>query len=71
MLLLSSVLTLADVVGGVPHLPTAVLARPSTSPTSTETTLQNSVTQTADLTVGEVKTYKLHLDVDVCSDPTR
>ena len=33
--------------------------------------LTNSQSVTADLTIGEVKTYKLVLDVNVCSDPTR
>ena len=36
-----------------------------------ETPLRNSKTITDGLTVGEVKTYKLLLDRDVCSDPTR
>jgi hypothetical protein len=38
---------------------------------SAETILKNGVTQTDDLAVGQVKTYKLVLDVDVCSGPTR
>ena len=33
--------------------------------------LTNSQSVTADLTIGEVKTYKLVLEVNVCSDPTR
>jgi len=33
--------------------------------------LLNSQSVTADLTIGEVKTYKLVLEVNVCSDPTR
>ena len=33
--------------------------------------LPNSQSVTADLTIGEVKTYKLVLGVNVCSDPTR
>ena len=36
-----------------------------------ETPLRNSKTITDGLTVGEVKTYKLVLEVNVCSDPTR
>ena len=36
-----------------------------------ETTLQKYQTITDDLSVGEVKKYKLLLDVDVRSDPTR
>ena len=38
---------------------------------SAETLLQKSETITDGLTVGEVKTYKLVLEVNVCSDPTR
>ena len=36
-----------------------------------ETPLRNSFSLTDDLSVGEVKKYKLLLDVDVRSDPTR
>ena len=38
---------------------------------SAETTLQKNIAITDGLSVGEVKTYKLLLDRDVCSDPTR
>ena len=38
---------------------------------SAETLLQKSETMTDGLTVGEVKTYKLVLDRNVSSDPTR
>ena len=38
---------------------------------SAETPLQKNTAKTDGLTVGEVKTYKLVLEVNVCSDPTR
>ena len=38
---------------------------------SAETTLQKNIAITDGLSVGEVKTYKLVLEVNVCSDPTR
>ena len=40
-------------------------------PAGVACTLPNSKSVTADLPFGEKKTYKLVLDVNVCSDPTR